>query len=132
VPNQNSPQTGGNHWWAVTLNRNQTYRVEERLERTAAGVYTFHARIYNSANQLLFDDDDFVCVVGHGSHTLASSFGSGLQLPDETCLRHRTIYNQGVGSTRGSDDPNANSIFYAGFAISLTDWVGPYVPGEAG
>jgi len=117
------------HRWEVTLNRDTTYRVEERYERTATGTWKLHLRIYDSSNTLIKQDADFNCAV-HGTHTLASQ--PNILTPNPDCLRDIMIQNQGVGDTRGSNNTATNRIYYGGMAISLADWCGPYVAGEAG
>jgi len=106
-----------------------TYRIEERYERTGTTTWRLHARVYDSAGLLIFGDSDFVCnQFGHNNHTLANH--GNIVTPDPNCLRHKMLVNQGGLGDRGINAPAENRIFYGGFAVSLTDWCGPYVPGE--
>jgi len=120
------------HRWQTTLTRGQTYRVEERWERTGNQTWILHMRVYDSAGSLIRQDGDFDCSLGHGSHTLASG---GTVVVNTTsnadCLRSQNINWQGSGGDgRGSDDESNNRIYYGGYALSHADWCGPYAPGE--
>ena len=116
------------HRWEVRLPRGQTYRVEERYERTGINTWVMHVRVYNSAGVLVATEADFTCVLGHGQHTMADRPTSTIAAE---CMRSQNINWQGGGGGKGSDDENNNRIFYGGFAVSLTGWIGPYVAGEA-
>ena len=117
------------HRWQTTLQRGQTYRVEERYERVSSTVWKLHIRIYHSSDETtpIRTDPNFQCDL-HSAHTLAA--GLDIVIPDPTCMQHMFIVNQGVGPGRGSDTATSNLIYYGGFAVSLTDWCGPFVPGE--
>ena len=122
--------SANHHIWVVSgLQRGVTYRVEEQYERVGTNTWIVRARIYDSANSLIRSPSDFVCGFYHGGHTM----GDDIRFPfgDASFLRHRTIRNQGVGGGRGSDDPNHQRIYYGGFAVSLSDWIGPYRAGES-
>lgn len=131
--------SGGPHhhqWGVLDLTRNVTYRVEERYERTGTETWIVRARVYDesvSTTVPIRDESDFACGFSqnpeHGAHTMATALP--ILFENSSCLRGRMLVNQGVGLTgRGNDDPNANRIYYGGFAVSLSDWIGPYVPGE--
>lgn len=118
------------HEWEVTLNREQTYRIEERYERTATNTFILHAKIYDSSNNLVFDNADFECETHGYAHSLADLIET--VVTDMACYRNRILVNQGVGFFgSGSDDPAHNRIYWGGFAVSHESWLGPYVPGEA-
>lgn len=56
--------TGGTAWpdyrWtAPSLAKNQTYRFEMHLYRNGSNTFQIHPRVYDSADRLLYDDDDF-------------------------------------------------------------------------
>ena len=123
------------HRWVVAggLQRDVTYRIEERYERLTTTTWRLHVRIYNSANTLLYDDADLVCnQSGHSSHTLEDNID--IVTPTPECLENLMIVNQGqLGDLgdRGADAPDENRIFYGGCAISKVDWCGPYILGES-
>lgn len=121
------------HRWETTLQRGNTYRVEERWERTGTQTWVLHMRVYDAGNNLIRDDDDFSCSLGHGNHTLASGGTTVVNTTSNAeCLRSQNINWQGSAQDgRGSDDENNNRIYYGGYALSHSDWCGPYVQGEA-
>jgi hypothetical protein len=121
------------HRWETTLPHGQTYRVEERWERTGTQTWVLHMRVYDSAGTLIRQDADFDCTVGHGAaHTLASTGPIAVNTTSNAeCLRSQNINWQGSGGDgRGSDNENSNRMFYGGYALAFGDWCGPYVPGE--
>jgi hypothetical protein len=115
-------------WLYGNLNKNATYRYEERYERTATNSWKLHCRLYNSSNVQIAGNSDFVCTGWHANHTLTTYAGTITSYTD--CLRHKMICNPGAGGGRGSNDAAHQFIYWGGFAVSLTDWCGAYVPGE--
>jgi len=116
-----------NHEWMTTLTRDVTYRVEERYQRVTVTTWKLSIRIYDQSGALIRQNADFKDT-RHTGATLAGQ--ADIVTPDPTCLQHFMIVNQGVGAGRGSSNVNADRIYYGGFAVSLTDWVGPYTPRE--
>lgn len=118
------------HRWQVTLQRDTTYRIEWRLDRTATEIFTLQARIYNSANQLLFGNADFVCQrFGHNGHTIATA-GNAVRILENLvpCLGSLFIVHQGLWT---AVPETGDKIYYGGCAVSRTDWCGEYTPGES-
>ena len=127
IANYGGSSSGANgHEWLVKrpLSRAQTYRIEEQYIRTATNSWKVHARLYDSRNNLVASDADFQ--ESYGAGTLASYSGSITSGTD--CLRNKMIGFPNQNG--GSDDPAHQHIYYGGFAVSLTNWIGPYVVGE--
>jgi hypothetical protein len=61
---------------APILRKGVTYRIEWLIERSAAG-YAFHARVYNSAGSLLYEDGDFDHLWSTGTLATAASMAFG-------------------------------------------------------
>jgi len=126
-------QNGGgsaadNHEWATTLTRDVTYRVEELYTRVTSTSWKLSLRVYDQSGALIRQNADFTDT-WHNGVTLASQ--PDIITPDPSCLQNMMIVNQGLADNRGSDNAAANRIYYGGFAVSLSGWVGPYVSGEA-
>jgi hypothetical protein len=111
----------------VRLSKETTYRIEEQYTRTATNSWRLDARIYDSSGALIRQATDFACTY-HPNHTLASHTGTITSGTD--CFRNKMIGNPGDGGGRGSSDPAHQHVYYGGFAVSHTDWCGPYQPGE--
>ena len=120
------------HRWETTLQRGNTYRVEERWERTGTQTWVLHMRVYDAAGTLIRQDSDFNCSLGHGAHSLATTGATAVNTTSNAdCLRSQNINWQGSAQDgRGSDDENNNRIYYGGYALSMSDWCGPYTPSE--
>jgi uncharacterized protein YjdB len=121
-----SSSSSNAHDWTVRLNKNETYRVEEQYIRMGTNSWKVHARIYDGNNNLIKDDDDFVDQ--YTGRTMASWTGNITSATD--CLRNKMIGNPGDGGGRGSTDTAHQHIYYGGFAVSHTGWIGPYRAGE--
>jgi uncharacterized protein YjdB len=121
-----SSSSSNAHDWTVRLNKNQTYRVEEQYTRMGTNSWKVHARVYDSNDILIKDDADFVDE--YTGQTMASWTGTITSATD--CLRNKMIGNPGDGNGRGSTDTAHQQIYYGGFAVSHTGWIGPYVRGE--
>lgn len=122
-------QTGASDWpnhrWSPPpLDKNETYRVEMQIHRLDDTRFNLHARIYDSADALLYDDDDFMNA--NGSASLASN-------PVQTIVDWATMagFQAGFnGLAGGTADQFPFTVYYQGcFAISDTDWLGPYRSG---
>jgi hypothetical protein len=114
------------------LNKNQTYRVEVALQRLTSTTYDFSMRVYDSSNNLLFDDDDFPADFGGG--TLATrgpwTFRNANNLDGFNCGTNDF-------ETAGNDfwTTTFDYGYQGAFAIGDdTGWLGAYgsgtVPGE--
>lgn len=120
------------HIWGVqNLQRGATYRVEEQYERTGPNTWIVRARLYDSANRLIRSEADFRCGWYGAAHAHTLADNVAVPLGDASFLRMKLITNQGVGGGRGSDDVAHQRIYYGGFAVSLSGWIGPYRVGEA-
>jgi len=118
------------HSWRTTgLARQTTYRVEEQYIRQGTNSWKLHVRIYDSTGTLTKQDSDFVCA-DHGENLATFMNGSGAINSGTDCLRHKLICNPGASGGRGSSTAAHQHIYYGGFAVSVTDWCGPYTPGE--
>jgi hypothetical protein len=129
--NSNLGANGANkHRWEFKTpqTRGTTVRLEQQFIRQSTNEWAMHLRLYNSSNVLIGQDADFTD--GYTGLTLAAyDAANGTITSGTDCLRNFMIGfpNQDMGS----DDVNHQHIYYAGFAVSLTDWCGQYVPGEA-
>jgi hypothetical protein len=121
-----SSSSSNAHDWKVRLNKNETYRVEEQYIRMGTNSWKVHARVYDSNNNLIKDDADFVDE--YTGETMASWTGTITSATD--CLRNKMIGNPGDGGGKGSTDSAHQHIYYGGFAVSHTGWIGRYVRGE--
>ncbi len=95
-----------------------TYRLEWAMKRLSTTTWELHARIYDSNDVLLYADGDFLNSEGRGSL---------LDLPtirtnDPTSQIEALIGWQGGRGVTGGGE----YIYFGGFAVSLTDWCGPY------
>lgn len=127
LSNENTPI----HRWLVAggLAYNTTYRVEWAHTRVGANEFTNMMRIYNSAGTLLTTLGDFSCVTHSGAHTMATDPPIEVTIDDPDGLGDCLIGWQG-GSEAGGDGKIGEYLYVGGFAVSLTDWCGPYTPGE--
>lgn len=106
----------------VYLARNATYRLEWQVKRTGAAALELHARIYNSANALLYGDADFM----NGATSLADLPVCGVT--DLNGLDGLQVGTNGPTTT----DPGGSIIpmWYLGcVAVRADDWCGPYSGG---
>ena len=116
-------------YWSnrITINTNQTYRVEWRLQRTASAEMRMDVRVYDNNGALLFDDDDFINDLG----TLASTDPTE-RLADPNALRVLEMGNNDPGGGSLFGTGNQVYVYYGGVAVSLDGWIGPYRSGEGG
>ena len=107
------------------LQKNVTYRIELRITRTGASTFTMDVRVYDSANVLLYDADDFMNQMRTNIIT-SRSFNIGN-------LSNMGQFNAGLnGLGTGSTAPwwpASVYMYQGGIAISGTDWLGPYSGG---
>ena len=120
-----SSSTNG-HDWTIRLAKNTTYRVEEQYVRMGTNSWKVHARVYDSNDVLIADDADFRDT--WTGQTMASFTGTITSGTD--CMRNKMIGNPGDGGGKGSTDTAHQHVYYGGFAVSTTGWIGPYVRGE--
>jgi hypothetical protein len=60
-------------WYTPTLMTGTVYRIELQIHRTGDTTFQMHARGYDAAGALLYDDDDFSNQAAGGTMTLAGS-----------------------------------------------------------
>jgi hypothetical protein len=142
----NCTPTSECHEWApaALLDRQATYRVEQQWFRRVSAGWKMKIRVYDASNNLVADENSLTCIGNYhgGSHTLATHFAGSSGIngdlttandPDgDSCIRNEMIGNAGISQCNGSSDPSHQNIYYGGYGVSLTDWCGPYTPGEAG
>jgi len=119
----NNETSGNSHVWRVSpeLQRQQTYRLEYQYTRQATNAWTLHARIYDEAGNLIRSDADFY---DNGGSTTLATYSGTITSGTDCLLNHMIGYGQEPGN--GSPDPAHQQIYYGGFAVSLSDWIGPY------
>jgi hypothetical protein len=117
--------SGGNEANAIYLARATTYRLEWQIRRTSVTNFEMHARIYNAAGVLLYDDDDFVAM----SQVLSSNPQHTLN--DPNTLRRFQLGTNGP-SLRNDPITDIGPMWYlGGVAVCRGTWCGPYTPGES-
>ena len=106
------------------LDVNVTYRIEVHLLRTSNTAYNFHVRVYNSANALLYTDANFTNVdqgIPHLGAQNTGQFGFGN-------ANNLDGLNGGCNGVAPLSGDRLYS-YQSGFAVSGTDWIGPYAGG---
>lgn len=106
----------------IYLNRNEWYRLEMAMHRTGTDLREHEIRIYNSSDVLVYDTDDFV-MSGTPLTGYSAIYGTSGQSATGTWWMG-TNGPHVVGATVGC----APAWYWAGAAVSLTDWCGPYSP----
>jgi hypothetical protein len=124
---------GQNDWpnnrWTLNapLSKNQTYRVEMQIHRISATTFNLHARVYNSANQLIAGDANFRNA--NGTATLAGNRALRF-LNVNTLAGFQAGFN---GLNGGTQNMYPVPLYYqSGFVITRGGWPGAYgsVAGE--
>lgn len=114
-------------WYSPLLEKDTTYRVEWQVARLTGLNINLHWRIYDHNDNLLYEDNVF-----RGRGLAASP-----TLADNPTLEIEAVHNlqefcAGLNGLGGSYWWPSELYQYQGcFAVSLTDWCGVYVPGEA-
>lgn len=115
----------------IYLARNTAFRFEWSLRRTGTNTREHEVRVYDSSGTLLHDTNDF-----------ATDFG-GLNLSGFSATANVAAFDglqlgtngMGFGDGEGDIDPGEPSQsvipawYFAGIAVSNTDWCGPYSNG---
>lgn len=104
------------------LPKNQVFRWEWQILRTGTNTFQCHARIYNAAGTLLYDDDDFRNEQATGNLTSNHEFNFHV-------LANMAGLN--VGANQGNYTPAGFYGYQGAVAVSAVDWCGPYVAGES-
>ena len=115
-----------NHWnLGPSLKKHQTYRVEVRVHRSGTATFSLHARVYDSGNQLLYDDSDF----RNTNRSASLATGLGLRFNDVNRLAGFQVGFNGLNGGRENDYPIV--LYYQGcVAVCVGDWCGPYANGQ--
>lgn len=101
-----------------------TYRVEWQVHRISTTEFNLHTRFYNAAGTLLYADADLTSQDG----TVALSENPAILF---NAVANLDGLNGGLNGIGGASPPFPFVHSYqGGFAISDTDWIGPYVLGE--
>jgi hypothetical protein len=112
----------------IFLARNTTYRFEWRVHRTGTNTRQHEIRIYNAANILIHDTDDFVTDFGN---IALSGFSESVK-PNQMDAFQLGTNGMGFGDGVGDIDPGepTQSVipawYFAGIAVSNANWCGPY------
>lgn len=112
-------------WNPTPLNKNQTYRFEWQILRVSDTTFQLHVRVYDSAGTLVLSDANYRNE--GGTRTLAA-------VPTPTLLFNNVNnldgLNAGCNGISGSAPPFPFVYGYqSAFAVSGTDWIGPYAGG---
>ena len=121
-----------NHWIlgifpGVALSKSGTYRLEWRIRRDSATLYSVHSRIYNSSNQLVWSEDGVGASGGAfmgesaGTQPTQAQANGTMQLTSNTDLRHLEI-----GSNGGPTFIQDEFFYYGGMMVRKDNWCGPY------
>lgn len=103
------------------FDRNTTYRFEWQIHRIGGNTFNLHARVYDSAERLLYDDDDFKNA--NGTASLADR--PTLNFLDVTTLAALQVGLNGISGGMASEFPFTYS--HQGAVCVRTDtWCGPY------
>lgn len=117
---------GSNYrWYLPALQKAVTYRFEVQIHRLTAAGFNLHVRAYapNNPTPVVTDAD----VLNEPRNTALSAsptllFGDASRLAD---------FWAGLNGLAGTNwHPSTVYGYQGGFAVSDSDWCGPYVPGE--
>ena len=109
----------------LTFDKDVTYRWELQVARTGDTTFALHVRVYESAGVLLYDDADFNNADNSG--TLAGN--PSLTITDVTKLGCLNAGFNGLGGTTGANGDPIPLYYQGAFAVSDSDWLGPYAGG---
>ena len=120
------------HQWGASpnLTRDVVYRLEWHFHRTGTNTFTFEARIYDAADNLVNSTDQLHCngLGNHTAHTGTAGTHSLADANDFTGLRGVRLAWEGGGG--GHPSTPSDVVYMGGFAVSAADWCGPYQPGQ--
>lgn len=116
----------------VRLNKATEYRIEYMVEILTSSTYNIHARVYNAAGALLYDDDDW----SEGGDTLADTptingnEGSGTSMLDKFAYWK---FGHNASATLYLAAPGGRLVSpawrFGAAAFGKTDWLGAYSAG---
>jgi hypothetical protein len=124
---------GAQQWpdafWSYPFNTHETYRIEFRLHRVTQTTARLDLRVYDSANNLVGDNDDF-----HNGETGANSRTLTESDPTLTVDDHSfTLLELGNNDPAGADDGDDWFVYWGAAAVVVSDdaaaWPGPYPAG---
>ncbi len=96
-----------------------TYCLEWGMKHLSTTSWELHARIHDSNNVLLYSDGDFLNSAGSGSLLDLPT----IRTADPSSQVEALIgWQAGRGVTGGGE-----YLYFGGYAVSLTDWCGPYL-----
>jgi len=113
-------------WLSPLLDKDVTYRVEWQIARLTGDECRAHMRIYSASGLLLYGDGDLANV--NSSLTLAANPLLYLESP-LVSLGELVAGLNGLGGSYWF--PSELHEYQGAFAMSLENWCGPYVDGEA-
>jgi hypothetical protein len=119
-----SSHGGANADWVRVLNKGTVYRIETQFTHASTGVWSPRVRIYDSDDTTLLSEP-----VRRNQVTLLSA-DDPLFSPGDTCMRSVTCGTNGPSGV-WADLGNSAFIYYGAVKVTLNDWCGPYVAGEA-
>lgn len=128
--------TSYQHRWGYEVNRNQTYRYEWSIKRLANDFAELHWKIFDSSNNTVASDASITCIHTHGglgAHALTQG-ASAVHHAEQANANIRLLASawsqtRDFEFTNGGGSESLPGItIYGGFAISNTDWPGPYTP----
>ena len=108
----------------ATLNTNQTYRLEWRLQRATSYTCKVQLRVYDSGDVLRLSDGDFKTETFNAMNIPLSTRNPDLDCSVDGDFRTMEVGNNDPNTTIGP----GQYVYWGGAGVSLTDWVGPYSP----
>lgn len=114
------------------LQRGVTYRIEMQIQKISSTQFYMHARIYDTAGNLIAGDANFT------NDRLGNTGANARSLANNPVLRFQTAEGSqlneiraGVNGIAGSDwFPQHLYAYQGGLAVCAGDWCGAYAAGE--
>jgi hypothetical protein len=106
----------------IALRKGVTYRFEYQWHRTGTSTYRQHVRIYDSSDNLLYDDSDFRNFNG----SVGMSSNPDLAIGNLSGMSAFQVGNNGIG---GSGPFPFTYGYQGGFCIRSDTWCGRYSGG---
>lgn len=113
-------------WYLPAFQKGVTYRVEIQIHRLSTTSFNLHVRVYTGAGADPIITDANI-----------RNEGGGLSLADTPTLFFEEVGRiqelwAGLNGLSGSNwHPATLYAYQGGFAVSDSDWCGPYAPGES-
>lgn len=116
------------HWQRVVpenpeemINKFEVYRLELMLERTDTNLWIAEPRVYNDANELLYDKNNMYN--DNGSETLTAFLARGGRFIIDPQYMDEMLVGSSGGAWSFTED---QFIYWGGFMIRSDDWCGAY------